>query len=184
VQETRIDVIPSASGVLKYFVPLIVLLSLTGCFQSKAPLIDAANAKFPFASMTLMNDDGQILTLKRDGDVYHRIEDGEPDDAELLFHELGPDLYLVQSAGSAQKPEHFEYMFVRKQDGDLVARSDCKGLDPDMLRSKGIEIQGTGSLRTEVTICVFETLQSLVDLGKSPGIWANSTTTLKIVSIE
>ena len=166
------------SGALKYLLPLIIVLSLTGCFRSEAPLLDAANAKFPFVSMTLRNEDGQISVVKRDGDSYRFIEDGKPDAAALMMQELGPDLYLVQVAS----PTHSsEYLFARKQDGDLIVRSDCKGLDPDMLRGKGIEIQETG---TSIYECNFKTLQSLVDLGTSPGIWANSTTTLKIVSIE
>jgi hypothetical protein len=169
---------PTFSGVLKHLLPLILMLSLTGCFRSEALLMDAANAKFPFVTLTLKNEDGQTSLVKRDGDVYRFIEDGKQDDAALLIQELGANLYLVQLATPAR---NMEYLFARKQDGDLIVRSDCKGLDPDMLRGKGIEILESGAAIYE---CNFKTLQSLVDLGTSPDIWANSTTTLKIVSIE
>lgn len=169
---------PTSSGVCKYLFSLILVLSLTGCFRSEAPLLDAANAKFPFVTLTLKNEDGQISQVKRDGDVYRFIEDGKQDDTQLLMKELGPSLYLVQLAATGQNSE---YLFARKQDGDLIVRSDCKGLDPEMLRAKGIEIHETGAAIYE---CHFKTLQSLVDLGTSPDIWANSTTTLKIVSID
>jgi hypothetical protein len=163
---------------LKILTPLLLVLSLTGCFKSGAPLLDATQAKYPFATISLRNEEGELSLVKRDGDVYRFIEEGKQDKAALLIHELGPDLYLVQVA----TPEgEAEYLFARKQESDLIVRSDCKGLDPAMLRGQGVEVQETSENFLE---CQFSTLQSLVDLGKSPGIWANSTTTLKIVSIE
>jgi hypothetical protein len=169
---------PTLSGVLKTLLPLILVASLTGCFRSEAPLVDAANAKFPFVTLTLKNEDGQISQVKRDGDVYRFIEDGKQDGAGLLIQQLGADLYLVQLAAPTGNTE---YLFARKQDSDLIIRTDCKGIDADMLRGKGIEIVESGEAIYE---CNFKTLQSLVELGTSPDIWANSTTTLKIVSIE
>jgi hypothetical protein len=163
---------------LKTMSPLFLVLSLAGCFKSGVPLLDAAQAKYPFATISLKNEEGQISIVKRDGVVYRFIEDGKQDKTALLIHELGPDLYLVQVA----TPEgEAEYLFARKQDRDLIVRSDCKGLDPAMLRGQGVEVQETSENFRE---CQFSTLQGLVDLGKSPDIWANSTTTLKIVSIE
>jgi hypothetical protein len=169
---------PTGFGVLRYCAPLVLVLGLTGCFRSEAPLMDAANAEFPFVSMTLKNEDGQLSQVKRDGDVYRFIEDGKQDGAGLQIKQLGPDLYLVQLSAPTRNTE---YLFARKQEGDLIIRSDCKGLDPDVLRTKGIEIVESGAAIYE---CNFKTLQSLVDIGTSPDIWANSTTTLKIVSIE
>jgi hypothetical protein len=165
-------------SVFKVLAPLVMVLSLAGCFKSSAPLLDAAHAKYPFATITLKNEEGQTSLVKRDGDVYRFIEDGKQDGTALLIHELGTDLYLIQVATPAGESE---YLFARKQDSDLIVRSDCKGLAPEMLRGNGVQIQESGETIYE---CQFKTLQSLVDLGKSPSIWANSTTTLKIISVE
>ncbi len=169
---------PTPHGLLRLFTPLIMVLSLAGCFKSGTPLLDAAHAKFPFAAITLKNEEGQISLVKRDGDVYRFIEDGKQDATALLIHELGADLYLVQVAAPTGESE---YLFAKKQGDDLIVRSDCKGLDAEMLRGNGVEIQESGETIYE---CNFKDAKGLVELGKSPGIWVNSTTTLKIVSIE
>ena len=163
---------------LRMLAPLLVVLGLAGCFKSSTPLIDAAQAKYPFATLTLKNGEGEISVVKRDGDVYRFIEDGKPDDTALLIRELGPDLYLVQIAAPNGTSD---YLFARKQGSELIVRSDCKDLDPETLRAAGVEIHETGASIYE---CHFKDAAALVDLGKSPGIWANSTTTLTIVSIE
>ena len=157
---------------------LAVMLSLAGCFRSGTPLLDAAHAKYPFVTLTLKNEEGQISIVKRDGDVYRFIEDGKQDSTALLIHELCADLYLVQVAIPTGQPE---YLFAKKQDSDLIVRSDCKGLDAAMLRGNGVEIQESGDI---IYDCRFKDAKGLVELGKSPGIWASSTTTLKIVSTE
>ena len=169
---------PTFPGLLRLLTPLLLVLSLAGCFKSDAPLLDAAGAKYLFATLTLKNDDGQISIIKRDGDVYRFIEDGKQDATALLIHELGTDLYLVQIAVAGGQSE---YLFAKKQDGDLFVRSDCRDLDAEMIRGFGAEIQETGQTIYE---CHFKDANGLVELGKSPGIWAGSTTTLKIVSIE
>jgi hypothetical protein len=157
---------------------LVVMLSLAGCFRSGTPLLDAAHAKYPFVTLTLKNEEGQISIVKRDGDVYRFIEDGKQDSTALLIHELGADLYLVQVAIPTGQSE---YLFAKKQDSDLIVRSDCKGLDAEMVRALGAEIQESGESIYE---CHFKDAKGLVELGKSSGLWADSTTTLKIVSIE
>jgi len=169
---------PAIHSALRLLAPLVMVLSLAGCFKSSAPLLDAAHAKYPFAALTLKNDEGQISLVKRDGDVYRFIEDGKQDGTALLIHELGADLYLVQVAAPAGESE---YLFAKKQDSDLIVRSDCRGFDAEMMRGLGAEIQESGETIYE---CHFKDAKALAELGKSPGIWANSTTTLKIVSIE
>ncbi len=129
---------PTLSGALRMLAPLLIVLGLAGCFKSGAPLIDAAHAKYPFAAITLKNEDGEISVVKRDGDVYRFIEDGKQDATALLMQELGTDLYLVQVATPTGESN---YLFARKQDSDLIVRSDCKGLDPAMLRANGIEFR-------------------------------------------
>jgi hypothetical protein len=169
---------PTIRNALRVITPLLLVLSLAGCFKSSAPLLDAAQAKYPFATLTLKNEEGQISTVKRDGDVYRFIEDGKQDSTALLIHELGPDLYLVQVATPDGESE---YLFAKKQDKQLVVRSDCRGLDPAVLHGAGAEVQESGETIYE---CHFKDAKGLVELGKSPGIWAASTTTLQIVSIE
>lgn len=163
---------------LRLLTPLVIVLSLAGCFKSDTPLLDAASAKYPFAAITLQNEDGQISIVKRDGDVYRFVEDGKQDATALLLYDLGPDRFLVQVANPTGESD---YLFAQKQGSDLVVRSDCKGLDADMLRGAGVEIRESGDIVYE---CHFKDFKALADLGKLPGIWANSTTTLKIVSIE
>ncbi len=169
---------PTFPGLLKLLTPLVLVLSLAGCFRSAAPLLDAAHAKYPFATLTLKNEEGQISVVKRDGDVYRFIEDGKHDATALLIHELSADLYLVQVAAPTGQSE---YLFAKKQDSDLIVRSDCKDLDAEMVRALGAEIQETGQAIYE---CHFKDSKGLVELGKSPALWANSTTMLKIVSVE
>ena len=169
---------PTLPGLLRLLAPLVLVLSLAGCFKSSTPLLDAARAKYPFATITLKNEEGQISLVKRDGDVYRFIEDGKQDATALLIHELGADFYLVQVAAPTGESE---YLFAKKQGDDLIVRSDCKGLDAEMLRGNGVEIQESGDV---IYDCRFKDFKSLVELGKSPGVWANSTTRLKIVSIE
>lgn len=169
---------PRLLRTLKVLTPLFLVVILAGCFRSSAPLLDAANAKYPFATITLRNEEGQISQVKRDGDVYRFVEDGKQDRAALLIQELDTDLYLVQVALPTGESE---YLFAKKQGSDLIVRSECQGLDPDMLRGHGIDVEETSESLVE---CQAKTLQSLVDLGKSPEIWANSTTTFTLVSIE
>jgi hypothetical protein len=169
---------PTAPGLFRMLALLVVMLSLAGCFRSGTPLLDAAHAKYPFVTLTLKNEEGQISIVKRDGDVYRFIEDGKQDSTALLIHELGADLYLVQVAIPTGQSE---YLFAKKQDSDLIVRSDCKGLDAEMVRALGAEIQESGESIYE---CHFKDAKGLVELGKSSGLWADSTTTLKIVSIE
>jgi hypothetical protein len=169
---------PTLPGVLRLLTPLVLVLSLAGCFKSSTPLIDAAHAKYPFATITLKNEEGQISIVRRDGDVYRFIEDGKQDETALLIQELGADVYLVQIAAPTGESE---YLFAKKQDSDLLVRSDCKGLDAAMLHGNGVEIQESGDI---IYDCRFKDAKGLVELGKSPGIWASSTTTLKIVSTE
>jgi hypothetical protein len=169
---------PRLLGPLRLLTPLVVVLALAGCFKSSAPLLGASHAKYPFATLTLTNEAGNTFLIKRDGDVYRSIEDGKQDETALLIHELGADLYVVQVAAPNGASE---YLFAKKQQSDLIVRSDCRGLAPAMPRGNGVEIHESGETIYE---CLFKDAKSLTDLGKSPVIWANSTTTLKIVSIE
>jgi hypothetical protein len=165
------------TGLLKVLAPLLLVLSLSGCFKSSTPLLDASNAQYPFTTLTLKNEDGQTSIVKRDGDVYRFIDDGKQDVTALLIHELGPDLYLVQVAPPTGEAD---YLFAKKLNGDLVVRSDCQGLDPAMLRGKGVEIEESGAIYE----CHFKDLNTLIELGKAPGLWESSTTTLNVISIE
>ena len=165
-------------GLFKVLASLVMMLSLAGCFRSGAPLLDAARAKYPFATLTLKNEEGQVSIVKRDGDVYRFIEDGKQGDTALLIHELGADLYLVQVAGPTGQSE---YVFARKQDSQLIVKSDCRGLDREMLRGLGVDIHESGET---IYDCRFKDAKSLIELGKSPAIWASSTVTLQIMSSE
>jgi hypothetical protein len=166
------------SGVLRSFSALIIVVGLTGCFRSAMPLIDAAHAQYPFTTLTLQSGDGKISTVKRYGEVYRMIEEGALEETALMFAELGPDRYLVQSARSSGEAE---YLFAQRRDKELLVRSTCRGADPALLARLGANVVERGET---VYDCHFKDLQGLRELGNSPGLWDNSTTTLQIVSIE
>lgn len=79
--------------------PLAFMLS--GCFTSETPLIDAANASYPFQSLTILAEDGQDGTLVREGDHY--VFAGEEDDGfDIFFQDFGGGLYLMQFQSVAE----------------------------------------------------------------------------------
>ena len=94
---------PTPHGLLRLFTPLIVVLSLAGCFKSGTPLLDAAHAKYPFAAITLKNEEGQISLVKRDGDVYRFIEDGKQDATALLIRRAGRGPLSCPGGGSDRR---------------------------------------------------------------------------------
>ncbi|MEP1208238.1 MAG: hypothetical protein ABJM29_08365 [Rhizobiaceae bacterium] len=74
-----------------------VLLMLSGCFVSTVPFISAAEADFPFQSITYeFEGEDDRVTLVRVGDAYTAPD--EQGDSTLLMKALKNDLYVVQAS--------------------------------------------------------------------------------------
>jgi hypothetical protein len=175
---------------VRYLAFLGCVLALGGCIRSSEPLIDASGAHYPFKSMSLKDDNGQVLSIRRDGKVYRLLEEpGEPSpDARenkgsglaYLFREIDKQHYLVQETGSGKTVNYG----IAKREGDkLMVRSSCAGLSPDTLRAAGIQTAKPEPMSGEPD-CHASSLAELIVLSKSPGIWSKETTTLQILSIE
>ena len=74
---------------------VVVCLAATGCFQSTREFISAAEAEFPFESITYRTtDDDQPYTLSRAGDAYRP----ENEDTTVRLKKIADDMWLVQTA--------------------------------------------------------------------------------------
>ncbi len=77
----------------------VAVLALAGCYTSDDPLIDEANAEYPFpAAVTYMYRDGFHAavpgSLRREADHYVREQDGMI--AQLWFRRIEGNYFLVQ----------------------------------------------------------------------------------------
>ena len=74
---------------------IIVCLAVAGCFQSTEEFIPAAEAEFPFESITYRTaDDDQSYSLTREGDSYRP----ESEDTTVRLRKIADDTWLVQTA--------------------------------------------------------------------------------------
>jgi hypothetical protein len=74
---------------------IIVYLAVAGCFQSTEEFIPAAEAEFPFESITYRTaDDDQSYSLIREGDHYRP----ESEDTTVRLRKIADDTWLVQTA--------------------------------------------------------------------------------------
>lgn len=81
--------------ILKLTVIVVLLAGLSGCFKSGAPLIVAANADFPFTTLTYANvGSDDKITLVRDGDKY--VNSGEDDGAAVLLQAISKNVFVAQ----------------------------------------------------------------------------------------
>ncbi len=89
---------------LKFSVVLILLIGLSGCFKSNQELISAADADFPFTSITYLSGDGKSkATLERVGDKY--LNPAEKGTDYIRFKAFGKNTYVAQLATvEAAKP--------------------------------------------------------------------------------
>ncbi len=169
----------TALGRIRHLAVLALVIGLTGCFKSSAPLIDASNSKFPFKTITLKAEDGEIEILKREGDVYKRTEDGKPSEEPLLLHEISDGIYIVQET---PKDGDTTYLFAKRDGNNVVVRGDCHGIAPDTLKRLNFDVQDESKgLFYE---CHAKDLNGLIGLGKLPDIWSEGTQTLQIQAIE
>jgi hypothetical protein len=166
-------------GALRQFVIFTLVLGLPGCFKSSAALIDKAHAQYPFKTITLKTEDNELQTVKRDGDVYRLIEDGEERGAPVLIHALAENLYIVQ-----ESPEEGEttYLFAKRDGDKIVFQNDCRGVGADTL--KRLKVETRDDSQALFFSCQISELDALIGLGQSPDIWSGGTKTLQIVSIE
>lgn len=157
---------------------LALVLGLTGCFKSEAPLIDKASAKFPFQTISLTID-GDTEVLTRDGDVYRRTENDKPSEATLLIHEIAENLFIVQES---QPDSEATYLFAKKQGDTVVVRADCQGIGAETLER--LNIVTPKADKPLFFDCKIKDLDALIGLGQSPDLWSGETKTLQIVSME
>lgn len=79
----------------RLIVVLLAGLVLAGCFQTGQEFVSAAEADFPFESLTYRtDDDDETYTLVRKGDAYR----SEEDDTTVRLKNIGKDSWLVQTA--------------------------------------------------------------------------------------
>lgn len=93
---------------------LVLLASaLGGCFVSDRPLIDTADAAFPFQRLVYKSvESDDIITLIREGDVYLGTSREEPETLAYLFKSLAPDTYLVQVRDATKTPAVYYYGYI------------------------------------------------------------------------
>lgn len=159
-----------------------MVLALAGCFKSAAPLIDAAHAKYPFTTLSLKDEDGQTVALKRDGDVYRFVESGTPATqapSAYLLHEIGDNTYVVQEASDGGEAT---YIFAKREGDSVIIRPVCRGLAPEILAE--LNVEGREEMQSYVFDCYVKDLDVLNRLGRSPAIWSDATKTLQVISIE
>jgi len=88
-------------------------LVLAGCFTSERPLINAADADYPFESLTYMRTDGgEEITLERAADGYFPTAEGKTAD-KLLLKAMGDDLYVAQVAAPNSDGSRFLYGLIK-----------------------------------------------------------------------
>jgi hypothetical protein len=182
--------VTGAGGMFRLLILAIPLFGLAGCIKSDAPLIDESKAQYPFRSMSVKDDNGQVLSIKRDGNVYRLLEEpgelsqgadkSEASGLAYLVHDIGNQQYLVQETGDGQKAN---FGFAKRNGDKLVVRWTCEGLAADVLRKAGVQTVKPGPESDEPD-CRVKDLAALVTLSKSPGIWSKGTTTLEILAIE
>lgn len=163
----------------RQLVVLTLVLGLAGCFKSASALIDKADAKYPFTTITLKADDDQLQVIKRDGDVYRLIEDGKEREEPLLLYEIAENLYIIQET---PKDGEATYLFAKKNGQQIVFQNDCRGIDADTL--KRLKIETRDESKGVFFTCHAADLYALIALGQSPDLWSSETKTLQIVSIE
>jgi hypothetical protein len=164
----------------KALVALALVLALAGCFRSEKPLIDEAQAAFPFEELTLKTEDGETAILRKAGNVYAYIDPDRPDrpaDKSILLHKVAEQLYVVQEAGENGRSL---YLFARRTGERVMVTTICRGVDDAVLAKVGLERESGGDFAD----CVAKELRSLTELAKAPELWANETKTLEIVSIK
>ncbi len=92
---------------------VLASLALAGCFTSERPLITAADADYPFESLTYMRTDGgEEITLERAADGYAPTSEGETAD-RLLLKAMGEDLYVAQTAAPNSDGSRYLYGLIR-----------------------------------------------------------------------
>lgn len=174
--------IPRFRGIVRHVLTLAMVLALAGCFKSAAPLIDAAHAKYPFTSISLKDEEGQTVALKRDGAVYRLIEEAhtssQPPSAYLL-HEIAENAFIVQESSDGGEAT---YIFAKREGDTIIIRPVCRGLAPETLQA--LNVEGREEAQSYVFDCYVKDLSVLVRLGNSPAIWSDATKTLKITAIE
>ncbi|WP_125461722.1 MULTISPECIES: hypothetical protein [Rhodomicrobium] len=173
---------PGPRGVFRHVLSLAMVLALAGCFKSAAPLIDTAHAKYPFTAISLKDDEGQIVALKREGDIYRFIEQGQPPPqvpSAYLLHEIGENAYVIQEASDSGEAT---YIFAKRDGDSVIIRPVCRGLAPDLLQK--LKVEAREEAQSYVFDCYVKDLDGLVGMGTSPTIWSDATKTLKIISIE
>lgn len=73
----------------------LTCLALTGCFQSSTEFIPAAQAEFPFETITYRAvDEEDAYTLSREADSYRP----ENEDTTVRLKKIADDTWLVQTA--------------------------------------------------------------------------------------
>ncbi|HKJ62253.1 MAG TPA: hypothetical protein VKA94_09715 [Hyphomicrobiales bacterium] len=159
---------------------LTLVLCLGGCFKSSTALIDQSNASYPFKTAELKTDDEPATQiLKREGNVYHLIEDGEQRDAILLFYKIADTLYIVQDS---PKNGEATYLFAKRDNDKIVVQTDCLNIDKGTLER--LKIEHDENRKGVFFTCHVTDLKSLIELGQSPTLWSGETTTIQIISIE
>jgi hypothetical protein len=170
-----------ARRVLNALTLMVAIGLLAGCFRSDKPLIDKAQASFPFEELVVKTEEGETAILRRDGDVYAYIDPAKPDrpaEKTILLHLVAEHTYVVQEAGAKGRSI---FLFARRSGDKITTGAVCRTIDDAVLKTLGIERESGGG---DFADCVAKDLNALVELAKTPDIWAKETKTLEIVSIK
>jgi len=175
---------PPVRAAFRALVLTALIGGLSGCFLSETPLINEANAAYPFTAMTIKTEEGETGFVKRQGGFYSFVETADSDTdetsaASVLFYEVADDLYIVQAT---EDNGEATYLLAKRQDGAIITRSDCDGLDAKTLAKAGVTPPDSGDRLLRA--CYAKTLKSLIALAQSSDTWAGQTTALQIVSVE
>lgn len=157
-------------------IPLAMVLS--GCFISEQPLIGAADAVFPFQTMTYkQGNEEKPAELRRDGDAYIIPDPEGKVRVEVRFKDLGDGLYLAQMSGEENGKLSILYA-VLKVDFDKKIAESYKAVGKDEFVREGLRKCGDGSLCIDNLDVYLDLARSAIAAGEKPDV------TYEIIAME
>ena len=125
----------SARRLLKTLLLTLAVGAVAGCFRSDKPLIDKAQAAFPFEELTVKNDEGETFILRKEsegeGYAYFGFEEsGKRGENPVLLHQVEDHLYVLQEAAQGGNTT---YLLARREGNKFTVSSICPAIDEAML---------------------------------------------------
>ena len=98
----------------RWFIASLLTLALTGCFESKEPLIGPDDADFPFSALTYSDSVGKEFKLTRAGDNYINIDEDE--EVTVRLKAVDANTYVGQIAVEVDDRVSYQYALIRVAD--------------------------------------------------------------------